>query len=59
MLKLLLQVMGGDPLLWIVGTVVPIMFYCLACYYTDSKFQLAIAKVTNLPLYSLPYHLFP
>ena len=47
--------MGGDPLLWIVGTVIPIMFYCLACYYTDSKFQLAIAKVTTLAL----NHLFP
>ena len=27
---------------------VPIFFYCLACYYTPSKFQLAIAQVMTL-----------
>ena len=27
---------------------VPIFLYCLACYYTPSKFQLAIAQVMTL-----------
>ena len=27
---------------------VPIFFYCLACYYTPSKFQLALAQVMTL-----------
>ena len=31
---------------------IPIFLYCVACYYTPSKFQLAIAKVLTL-LYTM------
>ena len=27
---------------------IPIFLFCLACYYTDSKFQLAFAKILTL-----------
>ena len=42
------KTLGGDSLLWVIGTIIPILLYCLACYYTDSKFQLAIAKIMSL-----------
>ena len=28
--------------------IIPLILYCFACYYTDSKFQLALAKLLTL-----------
>ena len=33
---------------------VPIFLYCLACYYTPSKFQLAIAQAHSSILFIIP-----
>jgi len=33
---------------WLIVNIVPLVLYCLACYYTDSKFQLALAKLLTL-----------
>ena len=37
-----------DPLLSLALNILPLGTYCLACYYTPSKFQLALAKVLTL-----------
>ena len=39
---------GVDPLLSLALNILPLGTYCLACYYTPSKFQLALAKVLTL-----------
>ena len=32
----------------LIYNIIPLIIYSLACYYTDSKFQLALAKVLTL-----------
>ena len=45
-------VFGISTTLSMILNFIPIFLYCLACYYTPSKFQLAIAKVLTL-LYTM------
>ena len=42
------QVFGIDALLSLGINIIPLLFYSLACYYTPSKFQLALAKILTL-----------
>ena len=41
-------VFGMDPFLALVYNFIPIFLFCLACYYTSPKFQLAMAKILTL-----------
>ena len=41
-------VFGINPFYSLIINIVPLFLYCVACYYTPSKFQLAIAKVIRL-----------
>ena len=47
-LLVICKVFGVDPLLSLALNILPLGTYCLACYYTPSKFQLALAKVLTL-----------
>ena len=42
------QVFGIDALVSLGINIVPLILYSLACYYTPSKFQLALAKILTL-----------
>ena len=41
-------VFGIDNLMALIYNAIPLLLFCLACYYTNSKFQLALAKVLTL-----------
>jgi len=42
------KVFGIPPLDSLLYNAIPLVIFCLACYYTDSKFQLALAKLLTL-----------
>merc|ERR1711892_254401 len=42
------KVFGVQSLYSLIYNAIPLFIYCLACYYTDSKFQLALAKIMTL-----------
>ena len=42
------KVFGVQSLYSLIYNAIPLFVYCLACYYTDSKFQLALAKIMTL-----------
>ena len=37
-----------DAFLSLALNIIPLFLYCLACYYTNSKFQLALAKILTV-----------
>ena len=41
-------VFGIDAFLSLALNIIPLFLYCLACYYTPSKFQLALADAQSL-----------
>ena len=41
-------VFGVEPLLSLALNMIPLLLYCFACYYTPSKFQLALAKLLTV-----------
>lgn len=45
-------VFGFTALESLAYNLIPLLMFCLACYYTDSKVQLALAKVLTL-VYSM------
>ena len=42
------KVFGVNSLNSLIYNSIPIIIFCFACYYTDSKFQLALAKLMTL-----------
>ena len=42
------KVFQMDPLNALLYNAIPIFLFCLACYYTNTKFQLAMAKLLTL-----------
>ena len=42
------KVFGVAAIYSLIYNAIPLLLFCIACYYTDSKFQLALAKIMTI-----------